>query len=577
MSTKQRATAESAQVVERASLPLEELELLDQFDRETVVPRGAYGVEFADNSMIFANRFTMDIRSILTMDSETISGFKSTIKSIAGKGSLSPGTLAGYVRNIASTVRKSPVLTFTSINYPTLIATRSNETVIAFRSILNAWYRLGMPGISLETINVVNDLKRPATQGRKRINSDDVTEGWYTTEEYEQLIDVYWTDFETEKANLRDTTALLLNAQYARRGIQLANLKVSDFQSEGETDGISGKRVAFPSAKDRTAEQWFRGSKFEVHPVGEDLWNLCAQQIHSTIHHHEVFFGRELSAEERYQLPVFQKDFKSLKKYKDFKFKLAKEEDSSTSVFHVHSSVIATILGKRKGTKVISMRTGEPLREFAYRMRYTRARQLARLGVPRTTLSYWLGHEGNGSLEHYYDDPAENARILDIEMRVILAPLAQAFLGSLRDTESDAIRGDDPSSRIELDGSHNVGTCGEHGFCSASVPIPCYRCSKFQPWVNAPHEEVLIRLIERQQEENNIHIPSKGRRILIPLQLEKDIAAVQLVIQLCDARKREIASGQMVPKTENAYNHTHNDNDNDGIEGLRNKLETADE
>jgi len=574
MSTNQRATAESAEVVERASLPLEELELLDQFDRENVAFKGAYSAEFTGNSLILANRYTTNIQSILTMDSETISGFKSTITSIAGKGSHGPRTLATYVARIAAVIRNSPILTFTSANYPAFIAKQPDETVSALRSILNLWYRLGIPGISLETIDVVNALKRPSTQGRSRVTSGDVTEGWYTDEEYEQLIDIYWADFEAGKASLRDTTALLLNAQFARRGIQLANLKVSDFQSEGETDGIFGKRVAFPGAKDRTAEQWFRGSKFEVHPIGEDLWNLCAQQIHSTIHHHEVFFGRELSAEERYQLPVFQKKYvKSLKKYKDFEF--AKEEDSSTSVFHVHSSVIATILANRKGTKVISMRTGEPLREFGYRMRYTRARQLARLGVPRTTLSYWLGHEGNGSLEHYYDDPAENARILDMEMRVILAPLAQAFLGSLKDTESEAIRGNDPSSRIELDGSHNVGTCGEHGFCSASVPIPCYRCSKFQPWVNAPHEEVLIRLIERQEEENNIHIPSKGRRILVPLQLEKDIAAVKLVIQLCDARKREIASGQTVPKTENAS--TDKLNDNDEIVGHHNKLETAEE
>ena len=53
-----------------------------------------------------------------------------------------------------------------------------------------------------------------------------------------------------------------------------------------------------------------------------------------------------------------------------------------------------------------------------------------------------------------------------------------------------------------------------------------------------------LRLIERQEEENNIHIPSKARRMLVPLQLDKDIAAVKLVIKLCDVRKQELAKQQ---------------------------------
>jgi integrase len=414
----------------------------------------------------------------------------------------------------------------------------SIETNHAFTSILNVWYRLGYPGIDAATIDVVNALKAPSSQGRSRITSDDATKGWYTAQEYEDLIDTYWLDYESESVSLRDTSALLLLGQYGKRGIQLANLKVCDFMSCGETDGLSGKRIAFPGAKDRGAEKWFRGSKFEVHPLGDDLWNLSMLQIDSTVSFHEKYFGRPLNDAERNELPFLQTSLIRLRERKIKTFKTVQ----SSAMLHFSPQGISSLLKRLQGTKVISHRTGEPVREFAYRMRYTRARQLARLGVPRTTLQYWLGHAGNTSVDHYYDDPAEDARLLDIEMQVILAPLAQAFYGTLRDKESDAVRGDDPSSRIELDGRYNVGTCGDHGFCSASVPIPCYRCAKFQPWVDAPHEEVLLRLIERQEEENNIHLPSKSRRILVPLQLDKDIAAVRLVIKLCDARKQELKS-----------------------------------
>ncbi|MNY64173.1 hypothetical protein D3C86_2012450 [compost metagenome] len=62
-------------------------------------------------------------------------------------------------------------------------------------------------------------------------------------------------------------------------------------------------------------------------------------------------------------------------------------------------------------------------------------------------------------------------------------------------------------------------------------------------------------MIERQEEENNIHLPSKGRRILVPLQLDKDIAAVKLVIKLCDDRRRKLNSDAYEIKQRAQNNH----------------------
>jgi integrase len=536
MNTFSNAGTEPVQKLDRRALSIEDVELLDDFDRNVSAPKGSYSVEFTDTTMVLAGRHECNIQNIMSMNSETVSGFKLTIKAVGMSGSRSPGTVHNYVNRISAAVRDASIVSFSPDTYPRLVNGTAKETVTALRSILNVWYRLGYPGVSTETFEVVNAMRRPAPQGRKRITSDDPTEGWYTTQEYDDLIDAYWTDYESGKKSLRNTAALLLVGQFGKRGIQLANLKVCDFQSDGETEGLSGKRIAFPGAKDRSAEDWFRGSKFEVHPMGNDLWSLCMRQIENTVASHETLLGRTLTYSERNEMPFFQKENGLKKALASF------TNGEPDSVLHHTSQSMSTLFKRIGGTKVISHRTGEPVREFAYRMRYTRARQLARMGIPRTTLQYWLGHEDAISLDHYYDDSAEDARLLDLEMHKILAPLAQAFSGSLRDRESDAIRGNDPSSRIELDGRRSVGTCGEHGFCSASVPIPCYRCSKFQPWVDAPHEEVLIRLLERQEEENNIHLPSKSRRVLVPLQLEKDITAVKLVIKLCDARKQELMS-----------------------------------
>lgn len=551
MISNNNATRDATSAIDRLDIPSEDIEILTSFDRNELPSKSSYSVRFSDTSVTIADKQTVGIKSILEMDSQTVLGFKSTLEAITTNNLRTPGTLRAHVSNIEFAIRTNPIKEFTPNSYRELIGKISQHTNHSLTSILKTWYRLGYPGLDEETFSVVTALKSPASQGRKRITSEDPTEGWYTTQEYDDLIDTYWQDYESGKISLRDTSALLLTGQYGKRGAQLVNLKVCDFLSNGETEGISGRRVVFPGAKDRRTESWFRGSKLEIHPLGDDLWNLCMLQIDSTIAHHEQHFQRTLTEAERDELPFFQIDMKRLKKLSSGTFPTGQ----SSAVYHLSSSSMSTILKRFSGSIVVSHRTGKPVREFAYRMRYTRARQLARLGVPRTTLQYWLGHDGNTSVDHYYDDPAEDARLLDLEMQVMLAPLAQAFSGTLRDKESYAVRGDNPASRIELDGHHSVGTCGEHGYCSASVPIPCYRCAKFQPWVDAPHEEVLLRLIERQEEENNIHLPSRARRMLVPLQLDKDIAAVKLVMELCDARKQELRSAtqesQMHPEIVN--------------------------
>lgn len=520
-------------------------ETLVGFDRNEPPAKYAYGISYSGDCLNVANKTNITIANILSMDAQTVAGFKATTEAIACSGSRSPSTLAAIVRKLEKGIREVSITSFTSENYQLLAKNANDETVNTFRNLLNLWYRLGYPGVDSTTIDIVNMLRRPARKVRRRVISDDVTEGWYTDQEYEDLVDSYWNDYEAGRVNLRSTVARLLNAQFGRRGAQLAGLKIMDFEFDGETDGITGRRIAFPGVKDRGAEEWFRGSKVDVHPLGDDLWKICELQAQSSIRVFEKKLGRTISEEERKQLPFFE-PAKFPKKYsvelRDPSFPFTTL--LPTAHFHLNSAAISQLLIRMTGSPPTSHRTGEPIREFAYRMRYTRARQLARLGVPRLTLQYWLSHEDRTSLEHYYSDPAEEARQLNEEVKLILGPLAQAFAGTVRDKESDASRGSNPANRVELDGRLNVGSCGMHGYCSASVPIPCYHCAKFEPWVHGPHDEVLIRLIERQEEENNIYLPSKARRILTPLQLKKDIQAVQLVIRLCDARKREIAQAQ---------------------------------
>lgn len=412
------------------------------------------------------------------------------------------------------------------------------------KRILVKWHELNLSGVSDEVFNFITQVKLPQSKrpAGSRIRSDDPTEGWYTDSEYDSLVQAIWRAYESGLDTVWRTCVLLLSAQFGRRPIQIAHLKIGDLKEKDIRGGVSGRRIEFPGAKDQTADG-FRQSKQEVHPINDELWFLCKRQAEETILRFEEELGRRLSQQEKLNLPLFpNRSTKTLKeKFKAAKYLDANDgENLASHVLHVANNCISsTIRIGPYGKTIISQRTGLPLVQNAYRFRYTRARQLARTGVPRAVLQYWLGHETNFSLDAYYDDPAERARRLNDQIAPLLAPLAQAFQGNLRDSEAHATRGDDPTSRIELDGQEalGVGTCGEHGFCSASVPIPCYRCTKFQPWVFGPHHEVLKRLLERQRLENEVPRPGLKRRLLVPLQLDKDIKAVREVIALCEVRK----------------------------------------
>ncbi|MFM5201282.1 MULTISPECIES: hypothetical protein [Aeromonas] len=414
----------------------------------------------------------------------------------------------------------------------------------SIKQLFVKWNALDYP-ISEDVIDFLFLVKlpKPKRPSGSRVRSDDPAEGWYTDKEYDSLVQAIWRAYESGEDTLWRTCILLLSAQFGRRPIQFAHLKICDLKEHGISCGVFGRRIEFPGAKDADASE-FRGSKIEVHPINNELWRLCQRQSKDTILRFEEALGHELTQDQQLNLPLFTHRSDNVLRKRIGEARFLHEDDENemlaSHVFHVTGNQVSSVIQTGPfGETVISHRTNEPLVQNAYRFRYTRARQIARSGCARAALQHWLGHETDFALDAYYDDPAERARVLNDQIAPLLAPLAQAFQGNLRDSEAQADRGDDPTSRIELDGQEEmgVGTCGEHGFCSASVPIPCYRCTKFQPWVFGPHHEVLDRLLERQRLENEVPRPGLKRRLLVPLQLDKDIQAVREVIALCEARK----------------------------------------
>jgi hypothetical protein len=161
---------------------------------------------------------------------------------------------------------------------------------------------------------------------------------------------------------------------------------------------------------------------------------------------------------------------------------------------------------------VISHRTGKPLHVNARRFRRTYATRAVEEGASPLDLAVMLDHSDLGTVMVYFESRASMVNRLDAAMAVKLAPLADAFMGRIVRSEGEAVNGDDPSKRIPWyrryrdklpEKGGDLGTCGS-GPCGLFAPISCYTCPRFQPWLDAPHEEVLEWLCserERKREE----------------------------------------------------------------------------
>lgn len=406
----------------------------------------------------------------------------------------------------------------------------------------------------------------PIKNKSNNVESDDPEKSWLSEDEYADVLRAIWNYYDEKDAH-QPTLIRLLSMQYARRPVQLRSLKFCDLKTGAEKilSKIPDPEIHFPAAKEQDADEDFRGGKFEIHPVADHLWNmLMIQKKHIKVLFLETM-GIELSKSQLEQVPIFTTALRIKNACNSLKDKLGLDPVLNTddSLFHLPSGLIGRVLkfdGNGGSTNArkrnypahpplpVSSRTGRPIVVTATRLRHTRARQLARQGVKRSVVSYWLGHNDDNALKSYYHDPAEEARQLDKAMSKGLTPIAMAFHGRIICTDAESTHPNDPSKRVELAKGyqlHYVGRCGKYSFCSTtSIPIPCYMCKNFEPLVDAPHQEVLEALLYRQQQEQELIRPGSMRHLLDPIDLSMDIMAVRRCIQLCDAKRKSMNQPQ---------------------------------
>jgi len=323
----------------------------------------------------------------------------------------------------------------------------------------------------------------------------------------------------------------LVISNTGRRPIQISHLRLKDILKGSNTKGEPIYLLSMPRAKQRATE--FRGT-FKQYAITQDLWVILSAQAAHVIEAVEIMVNFKLQEMDKIELPLFP----DMKQFSEIKSPRQLRDSLKIDLLHIKSTVVSEacklITDK---ANIHSERTGELLNISPVRFRYTTGTRAAREGFGKMVIAELLDHSDTQNAEVYIENIPEHVEKLDQAVGHYLAPYAQAFSGVLVDSESGAKRGNDLNSRIKVDGE-GLGTCGSYGFCGANIPIPCYTCMHFQPWLDGPHEIAYEELISERERLLKL----TGDKQIAAVN-DRSILAVADVIQRCSMRREELENG----------------------------------
>jgi integrase len=445
---------------------------------------------------------------------------------------------ASYVRNIndrfshfLQETDSNHISVFSLINYRSKLNNETEWYLGVIRVLIRKWHNLGYPGVSNEVMQLLDGWVIKGNIKGDVIKRLDPQKGPLSDLELQGFNDGLVQAYEKDLISLTDMAMGLLMSNTGRRPIQISHLRLRDvLNGKNKGDGEI-YLINVPRAKQRDAK--FR-DQFKQFAITKELWCILSAQANHVIRIVETKLGFELQEHDRFELPLFpdMPAFSIISTPVDLRKALENDQ------LHIKSSTVTEVCKNiSEEANVKSERTGKILSPNSYRFRYTTGTRAAREGFGVMVIAELLDHADTQNAGVYIENIPEHVENLDKAVGHQLARYAQAFAGVIVDNEAYAKRGNDLSSRIKTNGE-GIGTCGSYSFCGANVPVPCYTCMHFQPWLDGPHEIVYEELLADRERliglTGDLEIAAINDRTII---------AVAEVIDRCAARKKELANG----------------------------------
>lgn len=344
------------------------------------------------------------------------------------------------------------------------------------------WSDSGAYGLSPELRRALPTLETETHEVGAAVRTMDPEKGPLTDLEYEGVITSIRQKFAKGTIPEADYTLLLLAITLAARPLQLAMLKACDF-SESKRD--DGSVISILQVTRLKQGQGIRPrTLFRPRQLAPAMAELIRRQIANV---RNWAISKDIDPE---SAPIFPSASDH---------HLAQEFADIGLAGHCSGKNISEKLSRLLDLVAVqSPRTGKPLNLFQTRLRRTFGTRAAAEGINPMVLADLMDHSWVDSSMVYIETRPEMIERIDKAVAIKIAPLAQAFAGTL------ARRPDIPKGRIihfpEQQALEQVGECGKFAFCGLAAPLACYTCNYFHPWIDAPHEALLEQLLAERDE-----------------------------------------------------------------------------
>ncbi|TDV89915.1 phage integrase family protein [Halomonas alkaliantarctica] len=500
-----------------------------QHEPEVRISKSGYKFKISDNIWKISPNEYINMSALpASVDYEVISGMVLTLARMAEE--VSPSHVKNCSYYFIHYFLETPHYTGGCINGVDILnlkasLSREDEYKLGtIRALFRNWLDWGYPGLHRDLEALLNSLTLRGNVKGKAVLSNCPYAGPFTVTEQQILLNWAANAFATDLLTLREYAWFYLCYGTARRLSQLTSLRIRDLKVKLR-EGKKEYSIDIPRAKKRGDEGGFRKS-FRNLVVTEDLFMILIN-LAETVKKNALRHISGLNADDLGELPIFVKKRWHLNVNNATSLrKMLREKPQELHLTRFSAVQISSDISKK--CDAVSERTGEYIHFTPSRCRRTRATNLVRHGITGVQLAYLLDHEDTQNINVYTSYTPELALRIFAKMNEAMSFLALKFEGRLIAKESEAIRGDDPSSRVHKKGFEHVGNCGGSPTCQSGIKT-CVVCVRFQPLLNAPWSELLGEMISELEERHK-----QGASELVLQSYDLAIAHVSAIMRACE-------------------------------------------
>jgi len=441
-------------------------------------------------------------------------GYVNTLKYFAEE--ISPGSVKQINRVFMKLIS---VMSFDTLDEAVMLTTKSNDKfsnqdIICLRILIKKWYELGFKGVTKSCVDLVDNWTIKDNKKGEVVKRRDPYQGPLTDMEFDNFYDAVSRAYQKGTISYSDLAMALITIHTGRRSLQITQIKTKDIIKER---AINECYINIPRIKQG---EKYRAS-FRRFRITDELFNIFKEQARIVSESFSKQLGRKLSEKEILELPLFvcQERLEGVVEGENL------HEILSSDRLHAYAMKCTQTLKRIAITEdVISERTGEVINMNARRFRYTLGTRLAREGYGEVVIGELLDHSTLMYTGVYVQSGPDSLNKIEDAVSVELSYYAKMFQGVLINKSEDKY----PGGNIRINTGEKSGQCASCKSCTACVPIPCYTCMHFRPFVEGPHEKLLEYLLNERNRIQCIVADPMTTQIL-----DRTIIAVSEVINKC--------------------------------------------